>query len=217
MVRTPRSACSISQGTRGICGFTMWSAVCGSASRPARQTKSIPCGHRMGAAWPMGRHEKGTLDVYQRASTSAGQEEALLEGPGSQYLTSWSPDGRFLMYFNGTGGSPRTLQDSGSCPSSEHTSRRHSSRRKPLRQTVGFLRMVGGWCTRRMSLGARKCTSHRFPVLAEIAGIHGRRDPPAMAARRERAVLSLAGQQADRRRCQRPSGGVHNRRGADAI
>jgi Tol biopolymer transport system component len=59
-----------------------------------------------------GSTRKGTLDVYQRASTGgAGQEQALLEGPGNQYLTSWSPDGRFLMYFNGTGGSPRTLQD----------------------------------------------------------------------------------------------------------
>jgi Tol biopolymer transport system component/tRNA A-37 threonylcarbamoyl transferase component Bud32 len=58
-----------------------------------------------------GSTQNGPLDLYQRAvAAGPGQEQALLEGPGNKYLTSWSRDG-FLMFFNGVGGSPRTLQD----------------------------------------------------------------------------------------------------------
>jgi Tol biopolymer transport system component len=65
-----------------------------------------------GRSLAYGSTRKGSVDVYLRASTGgAGEDEPLLELPGSQYVSSWSPDGKHLMFFNGTAGSPRTLQD----------------------------------------------------------------------------------------------------------
>ena len=40
-----------------------------------------------------GSNEKGPLDIYLRNSTGVGVSEALLEGPGNKYTTSWSRDG----------------------------------------------------------------------------------------------------------------------------
>ena len=45
------------------------------------------------------------LDIYRQPANGAGAEEKLFEGGGNAYPTSWSPDGRFLMYFTGFGGS----------------------------------------------------------------------------------------------------------------
>jgi Tol biopolymer transport system component len=41
---------------------------------------------------------KGHFDLYQKASNGAGSEELLLESNLHKYPTSWSPDGRFLLY-----------------------------------------------------------------------------------------------------------------------
>ena len=41
---------------------------------------------------------KGHLDLYQKASSGAGTEEVLLEDNLDKYPTSWSPDGRFILY-----------------------------------------------------------------------------------------------------------------------
>ena len=41
---------------------------------------------------------KGHQDLYQKASSGAGAEEVLLEDNLDKYPTSWSPDGRFLLY-----------------------------------------------------------------------------------------------------------------------
>jgi serine/threonine protein kinase len=46
------------------------------------------------------------LDVYQQAANGSGSEERLLGGGGNKYVTSWSPDGRFVMYHIGNAGSP---------------------------------------------------------------------------------------------------------------
>ena len=173
---------------------------------------------------PDGKHlaygstQKGSLDVRRRASSGAGQEETLLEHPGNQYLTSWSPDGQFLMYFNGTGGSPRTLQDVWVLPAiGPHTP-------TPFVQTEASetnpqFSPDGRW------VAYASDESGRYGNLRDavsrsrqkMAGVHGERQFPAMARRRERAVLSLAGRQADCRRSQRPGGGVHSRRGAHAV
>jgi serine/threonine protein kinase len=40
----------------------------------------------------------GHLDMYQKASSGAGVEEVLVEGSLDKYPTSWSPDGRFILY-----------------------------------------------------------------------------------------------------------------------
>ena len=40
----------------------------------------------------------GDFDLYVKVSSGATPEELLLEAPGDQLATSWSPDGRFLAY-----------------------------------------------------------------------------------------------------------------------
>jgi serine/threonine protein kinase len=42
---------------------------------------------------------KGKFDLYQRASSGAGNEELLLEATFSKFPTHWSLDGRFILYF----------------------------------------------------------------------------------------------------------------------
>jgi Tol biopolymer transport system component len=42
--------------------------------------------------------QKGSFDLYQKASSGAGSEETLLESNVNKYPDSWSPDGKFLLY-----------------------------------------------------------------------------------------------------------------------
>ncbi len=42
--------------------------------------------------------QKGSFDLYQKASSGAGSEETLLESSVNKYPDSWSPDGKFLLY-----------------------------------------------------------------------------------------------------------------------
>jgi Tol biopolymer transport system component len=37
-------------------------------------------------------------DIYQRSSSGAGSDEAILASDKTKYLTDWSPDGRFILY-----------------------------------------------------------------------------------------------------------------------
>jgi eukaryotic-like serine/threonine-protein kinase len=41
---------------------------------------------------------KGHSDMFQKASNGAGAEEVLLEDSLDKFPTSWSPDGRFILY-----------------------------------------------------------------------------------------------------------------------
>jgi Tol biopolymer transport system component len=41
----------------------------------------------------------GSYDLYQKLSTGAGPEEALLESRLGKFPSDWSPDGRFLLYW----------------------------------------------------------------------------------------------------------------------
>lgn len=41
---------------------------------------------------------KGPLDLYQKTSSGAGNDELLFEDTSDKYPTSWSPDGRFILY-----------------------------------------------------------------------------------------------------------------------
>jgi eukaryotic-like serine/threonine-protein kinase len=41
---------------------------------------------------------KGHLDLYQKVSSGAGTEELLLEDNLEKHPSSWSPDGRFILY-----------------------------------------------------------------------------------------------------------------------
>jgi serine/threonine protein kinase/Tol biopolymer transport system component len=58
------------------------------------------------AVWsPDGSHiafssnRKGHFDIYQKASSGAGSDELLLESDFDKQPTSWSRDGRFLLYW----------------------------------------------------------------------------------------------------------------------
>ena len=45
-------------------------------------------------------NRKGHFDLYQNASGGSGTEEVLLEDNLDKYPESWSPDGRFILYFD---------------------------------------------------------------------------------------------------------------------
>ncbi len=64
-----------------------------------------------GSSLVFGVKRKQNLDLYQKASNGVGTEQLLFEdNVGNKYPTSWSPDGRFILYFTGTS-SPRTGAD----------------------------------------------------------------------------------------------------------
>jgi len=54
-------------------------------------------------------NRKGPLDLYQKAANGAGSEEVLLESNLTKFPTSWSRDGRYVLYF--TSGDPKTKVD----------------------------------------------------------------------------------------------------------
>jgi Tol biopolymer transport system component len=41
---------------------------------------------------------QGHPDLYQRSSSGAGSEEAILRSERAKFATDWSPDGRFILY-----------------------------------------------------------------------------------------------------------------------
>jgi Tol biopolymer transport system component len=45
-----------------------------------------------------GSRRKGHIDLYQRAASGVGDEELLLADTYDKFQTSWSPDGRFILY-----------------------------------------------------------------------------------------------------------------------
>jgi Tol biopolymer transport system component/predicted Ser/Thr protein kinase len=56
-------------------------------------------------------NRKRTLEIYRKAATGLGDEELLFSNASNNsYPTSWSSDGRFILYTNGSVGSS-TLQD----------------------------------------------------------------------------------------------------------
>jgi len=42
----------------------------------------------------------GVFDLYQKASDMSGEDEVLYKSEDPKASSSWSPDGRFLLYFN---------------------------------------------------------------------------------------------------------------------
>ena len=53
-------------------------------------------------------NRKGHFDIYQKASSGAGSDELLLESEFDKQPSSWSRDGRFLLYWTND---PKTLAD----------------------------------------------------------------------------------------------------------
>jgi serine/threonine protein kinase len=43
-------------------------------------------------------NRKGSFDLYQKASSGAGDDELLLESALDEFPNDWSPDGRFVLY-----------------------------------------------------------------------------------------------------------------------
>jgi serine/threonine protein kinase/Tol biopolymer transport system component len=54
-------------------------------------------------------NRKGHSDIYQKASSGEGAEELLYADNLDKAPTSWSPDGKFLLYYSS--GDPKTGQD----------------------------------------------------------------------------------------------------------
>ena len=52
-----------------------------------------------GSSIAFSSNRKGHFDIYQKASSGAGNEELLMESNFDKQPTSWSTDGRFLLYW----------------------------------------------------------------------------------------------------------------------
>jgi Tol biopolymer transport system component len=53
-----------------------------------------------GSRIAFGSNRGGTFDIYQKTSNLAGEDELLYKSSDDKVPTNWSPDGRFLLYFN---------------------------------------------------------------------------------------------------------------------
>ena len=59
----------------------------------------IPLWSRDGSRIVFNSNRKGVLDLYQKSTSGAGSEEALLlQTAQNKFVSDWSPDGRFLLY-----------------------------------------------------------------------------------------------------------------------
>ena len=82
--------------------------------RDIRTRLTFDKGDKFGAVWSPDAtrlvfgswRRPGALNLYQQAANGSGAEEPLLAGSFMKYVSSWSPDGRFILYSNGTTGSP---------------------------------------------------------------------------------------------------------------
>ena len=82
--------------------------------RDVRTRLTFDKGDEFGAVWSPDAtrlvfgswRRPGVLNLYQQAANGSGAEEPLVAGSFMKYVSSWSPDGRFILYSNGTTGSP---------------------------------------------------------------------------------------------------------------
>ena len=97
-----------------ISGWTNWRAVPTFASPKILDTTAI----RPGRQTEAGFCSAGTKGIYQMNSNGAGGKELLLAWKTSEdgWPTSWSPDGRFILFVRGTSAGHDKM--SGSCLSS---------------------------------------------------------------------------------------------------
>jgi eukaryotic-like serine/threonine-protein kinase len=54
-----------------------------------------------GARVVFASNRKGAYDLYQKPANGSGNEEVLLQSADFKRPNSWSPDGRFILYWNG--------------------------------------------------------------------------------------------------------------------
>jgi len=61
---------------------------------------SYPLWSPDGSHIAFGSNRGGTFDIYQKTSNLAGDDELVFKSGDPKVPTSWSPDGRFILYFN---------------------------------------------------------------------------------------------------------------------
>ena len=59
-----------------------------------------PVWSRDGSRIAFASNRNGEFDLYQKASNLAGEDELLFKSSDNKVSSSWSPDGRFLLFFN---------------------------------------------------------------------------------------------------------------------
>ena len=132
----------------------------------------------------------GPWDLFQKAASGAGDEQPLLVTGELKSPLAWSPDGQVLLYaiqHPKTGAGPLG-------PAARRRPQAVPRRANALRRDVGAIlprRAVGGVSVERIQASADlrpSVSGARRPV----AGVDGRREPAAVAARREGTVLCRA-------------------------
>ena len=132
---------------------------------PTRFT-SDPGGEYYGVWSPDGRSiilnttRKGHYDLFRGLANSAGTEEALYTNDMDKVPTSWSPDGKHLLYF--TGGGPRhelfVLPLTPDRPRRAFKAANLFSRRVSTKCSASSLPTAVGWCTVPISPGRVRFT-----------------------------------------------------------
>ncbi len=108
-VRAAVSVADQINGTRDIWIFDLALGVRTRLTSGVKEVRALiwsPDGNRI--AFRPAR--EGSFDIYQKASSGTGDEQALWKDGFSKYPASWSPDGRSILYYTGVG-TPRTRQD----------------------------------------------------------------------------------------------------------
>jgi Tol biopolymer transport system component/predicted Ser/Thr protein kinase len=106
------AAVTVLDRVNGACDIWVFDLVRGLRTRLTSGARDI-----RGLAWsPDGseiafrRVRDGRFDLYRQAANGLGEQEFLLKDNLSKYPSSWSPDGRFLLYFSGLS-TPETGSD----------------------------------------------------------------------------------------------------------
>ena len=141
-------------------------------------------------------NREGRHNLYQKASSGAGDDEPLLKSGETKYAYNWSADGRFLLY---SASGPKTGQDLWFLPV--------SGDRKPapflqtaFNETARAVlagRAVGGVCFRRVGQGPDLRAAVPAWPGREVADLDRRRLPAPLAAGWQGALLPLQGSKAD--------------------
>ena len=92
----------MSQGSAGADDIWVRDLVRGVTSRFTfnEETDRTPCGRRKATALPSRSEKDGDYDLAVKAVGGTGEVEVLLEAEGRQRPSSWSPDGKHLLYYN---------------------------------------------------------------------------------------------------------------------
>ena len=151
---------------------------------------------------------KGIGDLYQKLTSGAGVEEPFLSTDQILSPTSWSENGRFLMYYSND---PETNADLWVVPMSGNAGEQRPFvfLKTPFREAAGMFSPDGRWVAYQSDESGRPevyvrpfvpsgaigtaATDGRRPV----AGLHRRGNPPRLAVRWQRVVLHQSRRRVD--------------------